>query len=111
MFAIKKKTKEGEPQQYRPIIILKRLNYFIRNEHFEIENLDLARFILRKGDWMAKVDLKVAYLVVPICEDHQKFVRFVWKGNFYQIRGLSFGLSSAPWVFTKIMKLVVASLR
>lgn len=76
-----------------------------------MENLDLVRFILRRGDWMVKVDLKDAILVVPITKDHQKFIRFIWKGKFYQYKFLPFGLSSAPRVFTKIMRPVVASLR
>jgi hypothetical protein len=35
---------------FRPIVNLKSLNRFIRYEHFKMENLDSARFLLRKGD-------------------------------------------------------------
>ena len=45
-----------------PIVNLKPLNRFIRYEHFKMENLDSARFILRKRDWLAKLDFKDAYL-------------------------------------------------
>lgn len=45
------------------MVNLKPLNRFIRYEHFIMENLYSARFILRKGDWLAKLDLKDAYLV------------------------------------------------
>jgi hypothetical protein len=46
---------------FRHIVNLKSLNKFIRYEHFKMENLETARFLLRKGDWMAKLDLKDAF--------------------------------------------------
>ena len=61
---------------FRPIINLKPFNRFIRYEHFKMENLESVRFLLRKGDWMAKLDLKDAYLTVPVHPSHQKFLRF-----------------------------------
>jgi hypothetical protein len=35
----------------------------------------------------------------------------MWEGSLFQFSCLCFGLSSAPWTFTKILKPVVASLR
>jgi hypothetical protein len=96
---------------FRPIVNLKPLNCFIRYEHFKMENLDSARFILRKGDWMAKLDLKDAYLTVPVHPSHQKFLRFEWRGRIYQFNCLAFGLAPAPRCFSKILKVVAAHLR
>jgi hypothetical protein len=90
---------------------LKPLNKFIRYEHFKMENLETARFLLRKGDWMAKLDLKDAYLSVPVHPTHQKFLRFAWKGRFFEFKCLAFGLAPAPRIFTKILKAVVSYLR
>ncbi|KZR99751.1 Uncharacterized protein APZ42_004269, partial [Daphnia magna] len=84
---------------------------FIRYEHFKMENLESARFLLRKGDWMVKLDLKDAYLTVPVCPSHQKFLRFQWKGRLFQFTCLAFGLAPAPRIFTKILKVVVGFLR
>jgi len=112
MFTIKKKKgKEDDPQLWRPIINLKRLNSFVAYEHFKMENLDLVRYIIRRGDWMAKIDLKDAYFTIPIAVEHQKFLCFVWKKEFYQYVCLPFGLCSAPRVFTKILRPVVGWLR
>ncbi|XP_057365008.1 uncharacterized protein LOC130685703 [Daphnia carinata] len=96
---------------FRPIINLKPLNQFIRYEHFKMENLESARFLLPKGDWMVKLDLKDAYLTVPVCAAHQKFLRFQWKGRLFQFACLAFGLASAPRIFTKILKVVMGFLR
>jgi hypothetical protein len=96
---------------FRPIVNLKPLNVFIRYEHFKMENLDSARFILREGDWLAKLDLKDAYLTVPVHPSHQKYLRFTWKGRIFQFTCLAFGLAPAPRYFTKILKVVAAFLR
>ncbi|KZS19016.1 Uncharacterized protein APZ42_014682 [Daphnia magna] len=47
---------------YRPIVNLKPLNKFINFEHLKMENLETVRFLVRKGDWFIKLDLKDAYL-------------------------------------------------
>ena len=58
---------------------------------------------LRQSDWIVSIDLKEAYLQVPIHPDSHKYLRFVAFGKPYQFRALCFGLSTAPWVFTRVM--------
>ncbi len=89
---------------FRPIINLKPLNRFIRYEHFKMENVESARFLLRKGDWMAKLDLKDVYLTVPVHPSHQKFLRFQWKGRIFKFFCLAFGLAPTPRIKKKISK-------
>ena len=60
---------------------------------------------------MVSIDLKDAYLSVPIFQDHRKFLRFIWKDMTYQFQCLPFGLSSAPRVSKKLLKPVMALLR
>ena len=107
-FCIKKPKTVDE---FRPIGNLKPLNKFIRYEHFKMEGLDSVRFLLQKGDYMIKLDLKDAYFVVGIHPSHRKYVRFQWKGRIYEFCCMAFGLAPAPRVFTKILKVVVAFLR
>jgi hypothetical protein len=40
----------------------------------------------------------------------QQFLRFIWQGHTYQFRALPFGLNTAPRIFTKLLKPVVAFL-
>ena len=98
LFVIQKKS-----GGFRPIVNLHELNQFIRYEHFKMENLDSARSFLRIEDWMVKLDLKVAYLPVPVHNSHQKYLRFEWKGRVFQFICLPFGLALAPTIFTKIL--------
>jgi hypothetical protein len=96
---------------WRPIINLKRLNSFIRYKHFKMEGLDCVRYLLQRGDWMVKLDLQDAYFLVGLFPDHRKYVRFFWKNSIYEYSCLLFGLCSAPRVFTKLLRPVVAYLR
>jgi hypothetical protein len=106
-FCIKKK----QPGQFRPIVNLKPLNKFIRYQHFKMENLESVRFLVRKGDWLAKVDLKDAYFTVAVKKSHHKFLRFRWKDRVFEFSCMAFGLAPAPRIFTKILKTVMAFLR
>ena len=67
--------------------------------------------LLQEGDWLCKVDLKDAYLTVPVAETSQPLLTFEWEGKRYRFRALAFGLSSAPRTFTKLLHPVIAVLR
>ena len=75
-----------------------------------MEGTHLLRDLLQPNDWMGKIVLKDAYFVIPIWENHQKFLRFLWKDSVMEFACLPFGLASAPRIFTKLMKPVVALL-
>ena len=58
---------------------------------------------IHKHDWMTAIDLKDAYLQIPVHPDSRKYLRFLWRGRHFQFRALCFGLSTAPQVFTRMM--------
>ena len=60
---------------------------------------------------MASVDLTAAYYSVPIENSLQNFFAFQFQGTFYRYACLLNGLTSAPRIFTKIMKPVLSTLR
>ena len=65
---------------------------------------------------MFKFDLKQAYHHVDIFADHRKYLSFAWNfGNcsirYFQFCVLPFGLSTAPFVFTKLLKPLTKSWR
>uniref|UniRef100_A0A1X7SH48 Reverse transcriptase domain-containing protein n=1 Tax=Amphimedon queenslandica TaxID=400682 RepID=A0A1X7SH48_AMPQE len=76
-----------------------------------MEGLHTLKDLLKKGDWMTKVDLKDAYFMIPIQQQDRPFLRFSMESQDYQFSCLLFGLSCAPWVFTKTLKPVLTLLR
>lgn len=95
----------------RPVVNLKPLNRFIIKKHFKMENASMIRDLLKEGDWMTSIDLKDAFLSVPIHPDDKKYLRFQWRKELYEFNCLPFGLTSAPRVFTKLLRPVMAVLR
>ena len=95
----------------RPVIDLKKLNEYVYTEHFKMEGIHLLKDLLRKGDWMAKVDLKDAYFMIPIHGQDRDFLKFMFKDKCYRFNCLPFGLACVPWVFTKVLKPLAAQLR
>lgn len=59
---------------------------------------------------MQSVDLREAYLHVPIHPDHRKYLRFEYDGRHYQYCAMPFGLSSAPRTFTKLVSVIAAQI-
>ena len=66
--------------------------------------------LLQPGDWMTKIDLKDAYLKVPIHSSQQTLLTFLWEEKYFKFTCLLFSLTSAPRVFMKL-KPVVGFLR
>ena len=100
--------KEGT---YRPVIDLSRLNKFVENFHFQMENISCLKTLLRREDFMTCIDLKDAYLSVHVHRSSQKYLCFQWRNRCYAFQGLPFGLNTAPRVFTKLIKPIAAYLR
>ena len=76
-----------------------------------MEGLHTLPDLIQSQDWMIKMDLKDAYLQIPVCQEHQHLLQFQWNATIYQFKCLPFGPTSAPRVFTKVLKPVVGTLR
>ena len=88
---------------WRPVIDLSTFNKFVRGTKFRMETNQSVLSSVRKDDWMVSVDLKDAYLQVPIHPNSRKYLRFVSPTGVFQFRSLCFGLTTAPQVFTRVM--------
>ena len=60
---------------------------------------------------MASIDLKDAYYSVAINEEHKKYLKFQWEEQLWQYNYMPNKLALAPRKFTKLLKLVFATLR
>jgi hypothetical protein len=106
IFVVKKKT-----GGFRPVIDLSPLNKMINTPRFKMETAKSVRLSIRKNDFATTIDLKDAYFHIPMHKGMWKYLRFVWQGTVYQFRALPFGLSPAPYIFTRITKPLAAIAR
>lgn len=96
---------------FRLVLNLKQLNKFVHTEHFKLEDHKTVIRLLKKGCFMASVDLTDAYYLISVREADRKYLRFIFEGILFEFLVLPFGLSSAPYVFTKILKPLISILR
>ena len=76
---------------------------------FRCEDVLVALQIFSQGFFLFKFDLKSSYHHVEIFPDHRKYLAFSWDFGdgvmkYFQFTVLPFGLSSAPYLFTKLLK-------
>lgn len=86
----------------RLILNLKQLKTFIISEHFKIEDEKTVRRLIRWGSFMATIDLKNAYYLVPIREADEKLLRFLFCGKLFEFQCLPFVYYEAGSIPPKI---------
>ena len=96
---------------FRMILNLKNLNSHVEYNKFKMDTLHSILKLVTPGFYMATIDLKDAYYSVPVAQEHRKYLCFVWRSKLYQYTCFPNGLSSAPRLFTKLMKPCYAHLR
>ena len=95
----------------RIILDLTLLNTFVQYKHFKMDTFYTAMQLVSTGCYMATIDLKDAYYSVPIHHSFRRYLKFKWMGQLWQYKALPNGLSSAPRLFTKLLKPALALLR
>jgi ribonuclease HI len=105
-FIIRKKTGEG-----RKILDCSILNDYLQDRSFKMEDVRTITQLAEQGDWATSLDLKSAYLHVPVQEDFQPYLAFNFEGQHYCYATMPFGLKCAPRVFTVWMRKIMDRLR
>ena len=63
----------------------------------------MIRVSMQQGHWVFRLDLKDAYFQIPFHPRSRKYLRMECHGKIYQFRTLPFGISMAPWLFTRVV--------
>ena len=95
----------------RLIIDLSVLNQFVYTQTFKMETQRKVKDAVQLNNWAFSLDLTDAYLHIPIHHWSRKYLRFTLGGRVYQFKALPFGLSTCPFVFTRLMIVIVTFLR
>ena len=93
----------------RLILDLRHINLHVYKQKFKCENLNTIKNTFAKDFFVFSFDLKSGYHHVDIFPDHREYLAFSWEFvpghlRFFQFTVLPFGLSSAPYIFTKLLK-------
>ena len=99
----------------RLILDLRYVSLHVFKRKFRCEDISAALQIFSKGFYLFKFDFKSGYHV-EIFPDHRKYLAFSWvfgdgAVKYFQFAVLPFGLSSAPYLFTKLLRPILTSWR
>ena len=98
---------ENSVGKKRLVVNLRHLNRFLWKQKFKYEDLRVAMLLFEKGDFLFSFDLKSGYHHIDINEAHFKYLGVSWAGRFYVFTVLPFGLCTASFIFTKIVRALV----
>ena len=95
----------------RMILNLKKFNESVLYRHFKMESFEHALSLVTPNVYMASLDIKHAYYSVAVDKNHQKYLSFEFQGKYYVYTCIPNGLASGPYLFTRIMKPALGTLR
>lgn len=102
----------GKNDKRRLIIDLRYVNSHLLKQKIKFDDWKcFENFLTPQSKWLYKFDLKSGYHHIEIFEGHQTYLGFSWKvkgvQKYFVFCVLPFGLSPAPYIFTKIMRVQV----
>ncbi|GJP62531.1 hypothetical protein CLOP_g19584 [Closterium sp. NIES-67] len=93
-----------QPSKKRLILDLRHVNSFLSVPRFRYEGLNRVPDLVQQDDWLFTIDLKSGYHHADIHPLYWRFLGFTLQGQRYQFLSLPFGLATAPFVFTQLIK-------
>ena len=76
-------------------------------QHFKMDNIHTVLDLVSPDNFLASADHRDAYYTVPIHQEDRKYLQFIVNGQYWQFKALPNGLSTAPRLFTKLLKPVL----
>ena len=96
-------TKGVWKKKVRQIFNEKVTNKQLEHLRFKMTGVGVARELIRPDDWLFSIDLRDAYLNIPLAPEHYKYQRYMHRGKIYEVMTLIFGMAQAPFIFTRLI--------
>jgi len=110
-FVSKSRLEPKKDGGYRLIVDLRPINRHLNQQKFRYEDIRHLGSSLHQDDWSVSFDLRNGYYHLPIHPAHRKYLTTSIAGQLVSFTALPFGLSTAPFAFTKFMRPVIQALR
>ena len=99
----------AEGKKLRLVIDLRHVNAYLVKPKFKYEDLRSLSQVIEGGYWFFTWDLKSGYHHIDISVDHQQYLGFSWEyenglRRYFTFTVLPFGLSTACFCFTKVLR-------
>ena len=102
-------NRNGKP---RLVLDCRHINHLLCSYKYKYEDVSVAKQLFRQGDYAFCFDLKSAYHHIELFHLHRTYCGFAWtehgQTEFYTFCVLPFGLCTAGFIFSKVMRVVVA---
>jgi hypothetical protein len=99
----------------RLMLDLREVNKHVWKQSVKYDDIRTALMYANQTSWCFKFDITSAYHHIDIFPDHRKYLGFSWKfddqDRFFCFNVLPFGLTSAPYIFTKLTRPLVKKWR
>ena len=90
------------------VLDCRHINSFLRVPRFKCDDIRTIRDLFEVGDYFFKFDIKSGYHHIDILEAHLGFSwKFDGKIRYFVFTVLVFGLAIAPFVFTKVVRVLI----
>ena len=97
--------------EFRIILDLSDLNLFVQKIRFQMDSLSDIISLIQPGDYFISIDISDAYYCIAMHILSMPYLTFIFLNVYYQFTCLPQGLTSAPRIFTKIVRIILTFLR
>ena len=101
----------GKSGKARLVLDCRHINPHLMKFKHKYEDTSVARNLFKDHEFLFTYDLQSAYHIISIFDIHRTYLGFSWRGLCYVFNVLCFGLSTAGFIFSKLMRCPVKYFR